>query len=225
MAENALAAETRSGTGKGVARKLRAAGRIPAVVYGQGKENQSIAVDPRALDQLLHKSGAGLNTLITLQLDAGPRTVLLKDLQRDPVKGFYLHADFHEIDLKASVQVTVPIHFEGRARGEEFGAIVDHPYRELDVECLPRAIPDHLVVDVTSLDVGDSVHASEIRMPEGVTLLTDPEAVVASCIVPSVAEEAEEAEAAEVAEGEAPAEEGEGEAAEGSEEGEGGEAS
>lgn len=225
MAENALAAEMRSGTGKGVARKLRAAGRIPAVVYGQGKPTQHVAVDPRVLDHLLHKSGAGLNTLIELQLEGGPRTVLLKDLQRDPVKGFYLHADFHEIDLTESVEVTVPIHFEGHARGEEFGAIVDHPYRELDVECLPRAIPDHIVVDVTPLDVGDSVQAGQIPMPEGVTLLTDPEAVVASCMVPSVAEEVEEAEAAEAAEaaeGEAPAEEG---AEEAPAEGEGGEES
>jgi large subunit ribosomal protein L25 len=219
VAENPLAAEVRTGTGKGVARKLRAAGRIPAVVYGYGKTNQSISVDPRALDQLLHKSGAGLNTLIALQLEGGARTVLLKDLQRDPVKGFYLHADFHEIDLTETVEVTVPIHFEGTARGEEMGAVVDHPYRELEVECLPTAIPDHFVVDVSRLDIGDSIHAGEIAMPEGVALRTDPEVVVASCMQPTLSTEpTEEIEGEEVSEAE-------GEAAEGAEAPEGGEAS
>lgn len=201
MADNALAAEIRTGTGKGVARKLRAAGRIPAIVYGQGKATRPIAVDPKALDKLLHQSGAGLNTLIALQLEGGPCTVLLKDLQRDPVKGFYLHADFHEIDLAESVDVTVPIHFVGKARGEELGAIVDHPLRELDVECLPTAIPDHIEVDVTRLEVGDSIHSGEIAMPEGVKLLTDPDLAVAICVHPAAAAEEEEA-AAEAVEAE-----------------------
>lgn len=191
MAEHPLAADMRSGTGKGVARKLRAAGRIPAVVYGHGRANQSITVDPRDLDQLLHKSGAGLNTLITLQVEGGPRTVLLKDLQKDPVKGFYIHADFYEIDLKETVTVTVPIHFVGKAKGEELGAIVDHPMRELDVECLPTAIPDHFEVDVSPLDIGDSIHAGELPMPKGVELKSDPDQAVATCVQPTRVEEPE----------------------------------
>lgn len=209
MAENALPAEIRSGTGKGVARKLRAAGRIPAVLYGSGKASQALAVDPRALDQLLHKSSAGLNTLISLQIEGAARTVLLKDLQRDPVKGSYLHADFHEIDLTETVEVSVPLHFVGKARGEEMGGVVDHPLREIDVECLPTAIPEFVEVDVSRLEIGDSIHVSDLPLPEGVTLRTETELVVAHCVPPTREEEPTEAlEGEAAAEAPAPAEGG-----------------
>ncbi len=211
MAENALTAEAREGVGKGVARKLRAAGRIPAVVYGKGKAGSSIAVDPAALETLLHKSGSGMNTLIDLSLSGQTTTVLVKHLQRDPIRGRYLHADFYEVDLQKEVQVDVPLHFTGKARGLEFGGILDHPVREVQVACLPRAIPDSIDVDVTELEVGDSLHIRDLAVPEGVRILSDPELSVANVALPAAEEEAaaevaaEGEEAAAPAEGEAPA--------------------
>lgn len=208
MADYALVGEAREGVGKGVARKLRAAGRIPGVVYGKKLANQSITLDPHALEKILSKGG--MNSLIDLEVPGGKRTVLVKDLQRDPVRGVYLHADFYEVDLAQSIEVSVPLHFSGKARGTEFGGIVDHPLRELDIECLPGAIPEFIEVDVSPLDLNDSLHVRDLAVPEGVTVRTDGDLPVAAVIAPAAAEEAEAAEGGEVAEGAKPAEKAEG---------------
>ena len=219
MAVNALVAEVRDATGKGVARKLRAAGRIPAVVYGRGTESRAISIDPKALVQLLQKGGAGMNTLIELSVDGTAKTVLVKELQRDPVRGRPLHTDFYLVELDQKVEVSVPIHLTGRAPGVELGGILDHPLREIELECLPRAIPESIDVDVSALDVGDSIHVRDLELPEGVSVQSDVNLAVASVVAPvvveePVVEEVEEGEEA-VAEGEeaaaAPAESAEGE--------------
>jgi large subunit ribosomal protein L25 len=214
VAENLLVAESRASTGKGVARKLRAAGRIPGVLYGKGRESRPIALDPRALERVLHQSGAGMNTLIDLEMDGGQQVVLVKELQRDPVHGLYLHADLYLVDLTQTIEVSVPLHFVGKAAGTEFGGILDHPLREIEVECLPRAIPDQIEVDVSPLDVGDSLHVRDLVLPPGVTVTTDLDLAVASVVLPAAEEVVEAAEiTAEVpVEGEgAPAAEAEGE--------------
>lgn len=208
MADYALVGEAREGVGKGVARKLRAAGRIPGVVYGKKLANQPITLDPHALEKILSKGG--MNSLIDLEVPGGKRTVLVKDLQRDPVRGVYLHADFYEVDLAQSIEVSVPLHFSGKARGTEFGGIVDHPLRELDIECLPGAIPEFIEVDVSPLDLNESLHVRDLAVPEGVTVRTDGDLPVAAVIAPAAAEEAEAAEGGEVAEGAKPAEKAEG---------------
>lgn len=211
MAENALAAEQRDQTGKGVARKLRAAGRIPAVLYGQGMDPTSLSVDPRALNDLLHASGAGGNTLIDLAVGSQKHTVLLKELQRNPVNGVSLHADFLAIDLTATVEVTVQLHFIGQAAGLDFGGILDHPVRELLVSCLPNAIPEFIEVDVSPLQLGETLHVSDVTLPADVTCLNEGDLAVAICVQPrAVVEEVEE---------EAPAEEGAEAAAEATTEG------
>jgi large subunit ribosomal protein L25 len=219
VAVNALVAEVRDATGKGVARKLRAAGRIPAVVYGRGTESRAISVDPKALVQLLQKGGAGMNTLIELSVDGTAKTVLVKELQRDPVRGRPLHTDFYLIDLAQKVEVSVPIHLIGRPEGVELGGILDHPLREIELECLPGAIPESIDVDVSALDVGDSIHVRDLEFPEGVSVHTDVNLAVASVVAPvaveePVVEEVEEGEEV-VAEGEeaaaAPSESAEGE--------------
>lgn len=189
MGEHALAAEERNGTGKSVTRKLRAAGRIPGVLYGKGKDSQNITLDPRALERLLTTSGSGMNTLIDLSFGGAETTVLVKEIQRDPVKGAYLHADLFELDLQKRVEVNVPIHFVGKAQGTDFGGILDHSLRELHLECLPTAIPDAIEVDVSALDVGDSLHVRDITVPAGVNVLTDLELGVASVVTPKAAEE------------------------------------
>ncbi len=207
MTVNALVAEARDATGKGVARRLRAAGRIPAVVYGRGVESKVISIDPSALLRLLQSSGAGINTLVELRLDGAARTVLVKELQRDPVRGRPLHADFYLIELDKTVEVSVPIRLVGKAAGVEFGGILDHPLREIELECLPRAIPESVEVDVSALGVGDSIHVRDLVLPEGVQVRTDADQAVASVIAPSVVEEPVAAKAVEAEEGVAEGEE------------------
>jgi large subunit ribosomal protein L25 len=207
VAENVLSAETRSGVGKGVNRKLRAAGRIPGIVYGKKREPQAIQLDPAALEKLLRGSGAGLNTLIDLSVGGRTDTVLVKELQRHPVLGAFWHVDFYQVDLTRKITVAVPIHFLGKARGVEFGGILDHPLRELEVECLPRAIPEFVEVDVSNLEIGQAIHVSELVLPEGVEVKTDPTLPVASVVLPAAEVEATPTET--IVEGEVP----EGEAA------------
>jgi large subunit ribosomal protein L25 len=207
VAENVLSAEARDGVGKGVNRKLRAAGRIPGVIYGKRRDPQAIHLDPSALEKLLRGSGAGLNTLIDLSVGGRTDTVLVKELQRHPVAGAFWHVDFYQVDLTRKVTVSVPIHFVGKARGVEFGGILDHPLRELEVECLPRAIPEFVEVDVSALEIGQAIHVSELRLPEGVEVKTDGALPVASVVLPAAEVEAAPVET--IVEGEVP----EGEAA------------
>jgi large subunit ribosomal protein L25 len=194
VAENALDVEVRETGGKGVARRLRAAGRIPGVCYGKGRGAVSISLDPGALRRVLEKSDAGMNTLIHLSVPGGGdlngKMVLLRELQRDPVMGRFLHADFLAVDLQQTVTVSVPIHVTGKAMGVELGGILDHALRELELECLPLAIPREIVVDVSNLNVGDSLHVRDLVLPEGVTLLTDANLSVISVVAPKAEEEA-----------------------------------
>jgi large subunit ribosomal protein L25 len=224
--QTAIVAQYREGTGKGFARRLRAAGRMPAILYRGGRETIPLTLDPRLLRRLLTASHAGMNTLIDLSVegrpDIGERVVLVKELQRDPVRGTFLHADFYEVDLTKKVHVMVPIHLKGSAQGVLMGGVIDHNLREMEVECLPRAIPDEFVLDVSSLGIGDSLHVRDIELPAGVTLRTasDADLSVVSVMLPAVEEEKPAAEAvavegAEAAPGEAaPGEAGEAKAEE-----------
>jgi large subunit ribosomal protein L25 len=211
VAENALQVDVREGAGKGVARKLRAAGRIPGVCYGKHARSVAVSLDAAALRQLLTRSEAGMNTLIQLQVAGGGepdgKTVLLRDLQRDPVNGGYLHADFYAVDLQQKVEVAVPIHITGKAQGVEQGGIVDHALREVDLVCMPLSIPREILVDVTELDLGDSLHVRDLALPDGVELSSDPDLSVVSVVSPAKAEE--EAAPEEVVEGEEVPAEGE----------------
>lgn len=225
MEQTAIVAQYRETTGKGFARRLRAAGSMPAILYRGGQETIPLALDPRILRRLLTTSQAGMNTLIDLSVEGRPelgtRVVLVKELQRDPVRGSFLHADLYEVDLQKKVHVMVPIHLKGSSHGVLMGGVLDHALREIEVECLPRAIPDEFVLDVGPLDIGDSLHVRDIALPGGVELRTESDAdlSVVSVMTPTVEEEkpAEEAavEGAEVAPGEAaPGEAGEAKAEE-----------
>lgn len=205
MAETQLNVEIRNRSGKGVARKLRAAGRAPAVVYGKGKAPVALAFDPRDLERALAKGEHGMNTLIDLVATGdgasafAQRTVLVKEIQRDPVRGDVLHADLYEIDLTETVRVDVPIHLVGTPLGvTQHDGITDQTLREIEVECLPGSIPDSIDIDVAALDVGDSLHVSDLVLPEGVEAITDGDITVVSIAAPS-AEELPEGEAAEAA--------------------------
>jgi large subunit ribosomal protein L25 len=215
VAENELNAEVRESTGKGVARRIRAKGRIPGICYGRGQEAQSITVDPKALDALIRNSAAGMNTLIELNVAGGGaydrKKMLLKEMQRDPVTNQALHADFFAIDLTHKIDVAVPIHVRGTAPGVvTMGGILDHVLRELNLECLPDSIPEEVIADVSALDLGMSIHVRDLPLPEGVELRSDPDLSVVSVVAPKAIEEEApaEAEVAEGAEAEPVAEEG-----------------
>jgi len=135
--------------------------------------------------------------------------VLIKELQRDPVQRNLLHADFYAVDLTKEIEVKVPLHLTGSAAGLMNGGIVDHQLREIEISCLPTAIPESFTLDVSALDVGDSLHVRDIVLPEGVTLVSDPDLGVVSVVIPAKAEEEVAAEAA-AAEGAAATAEGEG---------------
>jgi large subunit ribosomal protein L25 len=215
VAEVSLEVEVRSSSGKGAARKLRAAGRIPGVCYGSGQTPVSVSLDPRSLEHLIATSATGINTLIDLRVTGGGdfdgRVVLVKELQRDPVSARALHADFYAVDLEQTIQVSVPIHVTGTAPGVTNGGILDHALRELEIECLPRAIPEEILVDVSGLDIGMSLHVRDLVLPAGVTLMSDPDLSVISVVTPAALEE--ETPAAAPAEGEAAPAEGEAAAA------------
>lgn len=210
MADVSLAVQVRPDDerGKGAARRLRVAGLIPGVVYGGGRETVAITLNAVDLDKLIRESEAGVNTLIDLtgasQVDG--RTVLVKDLQRDPVLGRLLHADMYEIDLDAQIRVAVPIHLKGIAVGVTMGGLIDHALRVVELDCLPSAIPDEIIVDVEALEQGQSVHVSDLILPEGVELHTQGDIPVVSVVAPKIEEEptleeAEDAEAIAGAEG------------------------
>ena len=191
MAEYELNVELRQNAGKGVARKLRAAGRIPGVCYGAGAETLHIQLDPAALERALRASSAGINTLFGLAgaSELRGKSVLVKELQRDPVKGSLLHADLYAVDLTREIEVAVPLHLTGTAIGLMSGGIVDHQLREIQVSCLPGAIPESFQLDVTNLEIGDSLHVRDIALPAGVTLVSDPDLGVVSVVAPAKAEE------------------------------------
>ncbi|MDE0885829.1 MAG: 50S ribosomal protein L25 [Myxococcota bacterium] len=214
MAEESIALEIRSGLGKSHNRKLREAGMAPGVVYGGGKDPVSVAFDPLLLEKKIKASHSGINTLFDLEGDASVanRTVMVKEIQREPVRRTVLHADFLEIDLALRVQVSVPIHLLGDAPGLVEGGVVEHALRELELSCLPGGIPDDVTLDISGLELGDSLHVSDITLPGGVELISDSALSVVSMLVPRAvqAEEAAPVEGEEAAEGEAAEEAAEG---------------
>lgn len=194
MGEVSIAVELRAELGKSANRKLRALGRVPAVVYSKKSEPVSLSVDPVILERKISASHAGINTLFDLEgaSEVQGRTVMVKELQRDPVRGTVLHADFHEIDMTQRLHVTVPIHLDGDAPGVGMGGVIEHTLREMELSCMPGAIPDEIQADITSLDVGDTLHISDLSLPEGVESLTDESLSVVSVILPRAAQSAGE---------------------------------
>ena len=210
MGDVKFAVEGREGTGKGAARRLRSKGLAPGVVYGGGREATAIAFDVDQLERLLATSHGGLNTLIDLEgdSDASGKTVIAKDLQREAIRGRIVHGDFYEINLSEKIHVAVPIHLDGTPEGVVNGGVLDQQLREVEMLCLPNAIPDDIRVDVSGMELGDSLHLSDMNLPAGVEMLTDDGLTVATVLIPRGLKEGEgepevaEGEEAEAAEGE-----------------------
>ena len=193
MGDQSLAVEVRTDTGKGVARKLRAVGRIPAVLYGHGNASVSLSIQAKDLDTLLKTSHAGLNTLIDLEGDSAVegKVVLIKELQRHSVAGTLSHADFFEIDATAKIHVSVPIKLEGTPEGVKLGGVLEHMMREIDLLCLPNAIPDLLEVDVSGMNQNESLHVSDLTLPEGVETGVDEALPIVHIATKKIEEEVE----------------------------------
>jgi large subunit ribosomal protein L25 len=207
--EATLEALRRHDRGKNAARRLRAAGRIPAVVYGPPRDGHSpaavpIAVDPRALLRILH-SESGANTLIRLRVDGGETRVMVKEYQLDPVTHRLLHADFYELAMDKAISVTVPIQLKGEARGvKQQGGLLDFVTREIQVQCLPADIPEHIAVDVTELMLNQAIRVRDLAPNPKWKPLTDGDVMIVHVVLPKAeAAAAAEAEAAPAA---APAE-------------------
>ena len=202
-----LKALVRDSFGKGGAKHLREEGQIPAVIYKGGKEGVNIQVDSKELWKALHTE-AGSNAIITMDISGGEKdakkTVIVQEVQLDPLSDKFLHVDFHEISLKEKIKVKVPIVVKGEAVGvKEEEGVLSQTIWDIEVECLPTAIPEHIDINVEELRMNEGIHVKDIIFPEGVIVVGDPEQVVVS-VVPPKAEEAPEEEAVEVAEGEEP---------------------
>jgi large subunit ribosomal protein L25 len=180
MAEITLEVSRREATGKGVATKLRQQGKVPAVVYGGHREPVPITVDRKAITDLIQKSEHGRRSIFLLKM-AGTdqqRHAMIKDVQIDPITRKMQHVDFVRVLMDEAVRVTIPVHVTGTAIGVKEGGLLDTQVRELHVECLPNAIPDSVEVDVSELAMHKYLRISDLKLPEGVKVLDDPDRVV-----------------------------------------------
>lgn len=212
MSDIVVVAEAREQRGKNEAKRLRARGRIPAIVYAPQKENVAVSVSPRELAAVF-KTGAAENTLVDLELDGKKRKVILKDYQVHPVRPEFLHADFYEVALDKPIQVKVHIELQGIPVGvKTHGGMLEFVTREVLVSCLPLDIPKKFVIDVTALEISGEVRVSAIPMPDKVKAITDGDLLVAHVVTKHEEEAAAAADAPATAEpevakkGKAPAE-------------------
>lgn len=193
-----LAAFRRQATGKGPARRLRREGKLPAVVYGHGA-TESVTIDAKEL-LTIRRSEGGANAIIDLMLDGNASdaySVIVREVQIDPITRAQLHADFYRVAMNEPITVAVPLEFENEPEDRLKAAelMLSVTLRELTVQCLPRDIPNAIAVDLQDLEVGDVLHAGAIPLPSGVTLVTDSEEVVVTTISIEMVTEEEEAEA------------------------------
>jgi len=210
-----LKAQVRKTTGKGLARALRREGRIPAVLYGPKTDSMMLSIDFKEFEQIVKKANVG-SVLLNLQIQNGEtstRPAMIKELQTNPVSGAFVHVDFYEIDMQRKINVSVPVVTRGKSAGVEEGGLLQIVRREIELFCLPTAIPESIEVDISELTIGDSIHIREITLPGDVELPEDIDFTVITVLAPKVEEEVVEEE--ELEEGEEAAEEegAEGEAA------------
>jgi len=228
--ESTLTADVRQDTGKGAARRLRATGRVPGILYGHGMEPVKLSISGQDLLHLFHSSG-GSSTLVDLKVDGKTHLAIPREIQRDHIHGRFVHIDFLAVRRDEKITLAVEVREVGEAPGIRAGGVIEHHLREIEIECLPKDVPEMIPADITSLEIGDMLRVGDIPAPAGVVFLTSLDVPVISVITPAAlrveadltlpGEEApeaavpEEAEVAEApteaaAEGEAPAEGGDG---------------
>ena len=208
MASIEFTAFPRNGEGRGASRRLRHGGKAPGIVYGAGASPTPIELDHNALIHAL-KAEAFHSSILSMKLDGQVQKVLLRDVQMHPFRPQVLHVDFQRVDENRRIHMKVPLHFVNEAVSPAVkvgGAIISHIANELDVTCLPKDLPEFIEVDLSALDTGKSIHASEIKLPAGVTaVLHGKDPVVATAVVPKAQVETEEVAEAEAAAATAPA--------------------
>jgi large subunit ribosomal protein L25 len=193
MPDISLVAEPGRGTGSRPSRRLRAEGKVPGVVYGQGNDPVAIAVDRRELRHAL-SGPSGVNAVINLQVDGSSKPTVVKSLQRDPVRRTVTHVDFLVVDLSEEITMDVPIVLQGEPKEVlSAGGLLEHHLTSLAVTTTPRNIPSEIVIDVADLTLGDSVRVGDVSLPAGVTTSVDPEATIVTAVATRAAVEEEEA--------------------------------
>jgi large subunit ribosomal protein L25 len=182
-----LAANPRTTTGKGAARQARFRGKVPAVIYGHGRDTQPLEVEAKALEKAL-TGVEPASTIIELSVDGKKTKTLIREIQRHPIRPDIIHVDFYEIHAQERVKLRVPVHLVGNPDGvRNAGGVLDQVTREVEIEVLPENIPDRVELDVTALKIGDSLHVRELNIPNA-TILTLAELTIAT-VVPPRAEE------------------------------------
>jgi large subunit ribosomal protein L25 len=198
MASASLSAEARTETGKGVARKLRSAGRVPAVVYGHARQPQALSLQTRELEKLLSSISTG-STVVELTLGGATTKTLIREVQRHPFKKQILHVDFQELVAGEKVTVEIPLVFVGTPEGVRLsGALLEQILHSIEVLVDPANIPNHIDVDVTNLAMGHSLHVNELSLPAGLEVLTEQDATVCAVVAPRAVVEETPAEGVEV---------------------------
>jgi large subunit ribosomal protein L25 len=184
-----LTAERRTALGRSAVRKLKAAGSVPAVMYGSKDKPEALQVSRRDINAMLSHA-AGENILVELEIGGKSRLALVQEVQHAPVGGAILHIDFHAVSMDEKIQADVPLEPMGTANGvKNMGGLLEQNLRTLEIECLPRDLPDVLRVDVSALNIGDAIHVREIPLPEGVTTRVQPDLTAFSVLAPTVEEE------------------------------------
>jgi len=213
-----LKAQIRKTVGNGPARLLRREGRVPAVLYGSKIETILLSIDIKDFEHILKEASVG-SVLLNLQIQNGKtssRSAMIKELQTHPVSGQFLHVDFYEIDMQKKITAKIPVVAKGKSIGVEEGGLLQYARRELEVLCLPTAIPEAIEVDISDLDIGDSIHVEDISLAGDIEIPADTNFTVVTILAPKVEEIVEEEElleGEELEEGEEAAEEGAGEEA------------
>ncbi len=209
MAQSTLSAQVREEKGKGAANRLRRNKQIPAILYGRNTSPVKLTVSELDLRTVL-KAATGDNIVLGLKIDTGKgsetKNVILKELQSDPIKPIYYHADFYEISMDRELTFEIPIHLVNTPVGVTNGGILQHVKREVSVSCLPGDLVDFIEVDVSALEIGESIHVKEVKFPHGIRSLEDGEMTLAVLNAPAVVEEKVEEVVEEEAAAAAPAE-------------------
>ncbi|MBA3657977.1 MAG: 50S ribosomal protein L25 [Gemmatimonadales bacterium] len=191
MAQANLEVSTRSATGKGAARSLRRSGKVPGVIYGHGRAPEAVTMDTAALNKMLTGISAG-TTIIDVAIDGrAPVRALIREIQRDSVKpASILHLDLYEVRADEAITVSIPVHLVGVPDGvRNFGGVLDHALREIELEVLPGEIPDTIELDVTALGIGHSLFVRDLSVARG-TVLNDPDTAICSVVAPRAEEAA-----------------------------------
>jgi large subunit ribosomal protein L25 len=183
--ERKLKAEARAHTGKGAARKIRAGGKVPAVIYGQGVDPLHVTIDGKELFHLLH-TDAGMNVMVDMRVDSDHFLAMPREVQRDHIRGQFIHVDFLRIKRDEKIGVEVPVHLVGESHGVKEGGVVEHHLWNLHLECFPQDVPTSIDADISGLGINESLKVTDLDIPDRVTLLTSPDEVIVSVVPPQI---------------------------------------